>query len=329
MILGGDIGGTKTVLALFDDGAGELVALHEETYPSRSAASLEELATRFLDAAGRPALRAACFGVAGAVVDGRVKTTNLPWECDEPGLAAHLGVPRVRLLNDLEAAAHGVLVLPPGALHTLQPGSPPRGPATRALIAAGTGLGEAILAHDGARYHILASEGGHVNFGPRSELEARLWAFLQGEFGHVSYERVLSGPGLANVYRFLRRHRGLPEPDWLRQRIAGGDLSAVIAQAALADEDPVCSEALTLLVSIYGAAAGNLALTALATGGLFVGGGIGPKILARITQGPFLEAFRDKGPLRPLMERIPVHVILEPRAPLLGAASCARTLVSG
>ena len=326
MILAGDIGGTKTVLALFDEAAEGLRALREEIYPSRSGRSLEDLAHRFLDAAGRPTVRAACFGVAGAVVDGRVKTTNLPWEFDEPGLGAALSVARVCLLNDLEAAAHGVLVLDAGQLHTLQPGQRRPGRATMALIAAGTGLGEAIMAWDGARYQVLPSEGGHVNFGPRNEVEAALWATLHGDFGHVSYERVLSGPGLVNVYRFLRGYRKLPEPAWLTERLVKGDPGAVVSQAALAGEDPVCAEALTLVISIYGAEAGNLALKTLAVGGIFVGGGIAPKILPNLIDGPFLGAFLDKGPLSALMQTIPVHIVLEPRAPLLGAAACARAL---
>jgi len=327
VILAGDIGGTKTVFALFDDGADRgLMPVREETFASKSAASLEALATRFLETSGRPSVRAACFGVAGPVVDGRSSTTNLPWELDEAGLAASLGVPRVRLLNDLEAAGYGVLVLDGSALDPLQAGAPRRGPATMALIAAGTGLGEAILAWDGTRHHVLASEGGHADFAPRTELEATLWEALRQEFGHVSYERVLSGPGLANIYRFLRAFRKLDEPPALRARLAAGDPSATISEVGLAGEDPVCAEALTLFVSIYGAEAGNLALKALAVGGVFVGGGIAPKILPKLKAGLFIEAFRHKGRFADFMDALPVHVVLEPRAPLLGAADRARTL---
>lgn len=326
MLLAGDIGGTKTVLALFEDGPHGLRLVRDETFPSQSAGSLQELLTRFLETGGGPALRAACFGVAGAVVDGHSKATNLPWEMDEAELAAALHLPRVRLLNDLEAAAYGVLVLAPGRLQTLQAGTARRGPATMALIAAGTGLGEAIITWDGRRPHVLASEGGHVDFAPRSKVEAALWAALQADFGHVSYERVLSGPGLVNIYRFLRSYRMLDEPAALRERLAVGDPSATISEVGLAGEDPVCTESLTLFVSIYGAEAGNLALKALAVGGVFVGGGIAPKILPRLKAGPFIEAFRDKGRLAELLQTVPVHVVLEPRAPLLGAADRARTL---
>ncbi|HSE95910.1 MAG TPA: glucokinase, partial [Methylomirabilota bacterium] len=195
MILAGDIGGTKTVLALFDEVANGLDLKHEETFASKGAATLEALALRFLDGCHRPPVRAACLGVAGAVVAGHVKATNLPWEIDEASLAATLGIPRVRLLNDLEAAAHGVLTAPAETFFTLQTGLQREQPATMALIAAGTGLGEAIIPWDGTRHHVLASEGGHVDFAPRSELEAQLWEFLRREYGHVSYERVLSGPG--------------------------------------------------------------------------------------------------------------------------------------
>ena len=326
MILAGDIGGTKTVLALYEEQAGSLKPVQEEVFSSKSAPTFEELALRFLASSGRPSLRAACFGVAGAVVDGHSKTTNLPWELDEAGLVAALGAPRVRLLNDLEAAAYGVLVLGPESFETLQASGHRTKPATKALIAAGTGLGEAIIVWDGARYDVLPSEGGHADFAPRTPLESALWDFLRLEFGHVSYERVLSGPGFYNVYRFLRQHRRAPEPAWLSERIAAGDPSAAVAEAGLAGRDPVCAETLTLFAAIYGAEAGNLALKTMAVGGVFVGGGIAPKHRAKLREGAFIEAFVDKGRMAPLMRTIPVHVVLDPRAPLLGAADRARAL---
>jgi glucokinase len=326
MILAGDIGGTKTVLALFDEAPEGLSLSHEATFPSKSAATLEALALGFLDERHRPPVRAACLGVAGAVVAGHVKATNLPWEIDEASLAATLGIPRVRLLNDLEAAAHGVLAARPETFLTLQTGLSREQPATMALIAAGTGLGEAIIPWDGTRHHVLASEGGHVDFAPRSELEAQLWEFLRREFGHVSYERVLSGPGFFNVYRFLRFHRKLDEPAWLTAQIAAGDPTAAVSQAALARLDPVCVEALSLCVTIYGAEAGNLALKALAVGGVYVGGGIAPKILELFREGPFMSGFLNKGRLTDLMRTIPVHLVRDPRAPLLGAAAVAARL---
>jgi len=248
VILAGDIGGTKTVLAVFDEAGDRLNLVREEVYPSASAASLEELGIKFLETVGRPAVRAACFGVAGAVVDGRAKATNLPWQIDEAVLSSALGITPVRLLNDLEAAAYGVLVLPPESLHTLQDGTPPKGGGTMALIAAGTGLGEAILPWDGQVHRVMASEGGHVDFGPRNELEAALWEYLRWEFGHVSWERVLSGPGFMNIYHFLRRHRKLVEPSWLTDEIKAGTPSAVVSQAGLAGKDPVCAETVVLFI---------------------------------------------------------------------------------
>ena len=326
MILAGDIGGTKTVLAVFDEAGDRLNLVREEVYPSASAASLEELGIKFLETVGRPAVRAACFGVAGAVVDGRAKATNLPWQIDEAVLSSALGITPVRLLNDLEAAAYGVLVLPPESLHTLQDGTPPKGGGTMALIAAGTGLGEAILPWDGQVHRVMASEGGHVDFGPRNELEAALWEYLRWEFGHVSWERVLSGPGFMNIYHFLRRHRKLVEPSWLTDEIKAGTPSAVVSQAGLAGKDPVCAETVVLFISLYGAEAGNLALKALSVGGLFVGGGIAPKMLSAFKVATFIDAFAAKGRMAPVLRNIPVHVVLDPRAPLLGAASHARTL---
>jgi glucokinase len=326
VILAGDIGGTKTVLAVFDEGGDRLSLVREETYPSASAASLEELGLKFLETVGRPAVRTACFGVAGAVVDGRAKTTNLPWQIDEGALSSALGISSVRLLNDLEAAAHGVLVLPPESLHTLQPGTPPKAGGTMALIAAGTGLGEAIMPWDGHVHHVMASEGGHADFSPRNELEAALWEYLRWEFGHVSWERVLSGPGFMNVYHFLRRHRKAVEPSWLTDEIKAGTASAVISQAGLAGKDPVCAETVVVFISLYGAEAGNLALKALSVGGLFVGGGIAPKMLSAFGVATFIDAFAEKGRMAPVLRNIPVHVVLDPRAPLLGAAERARTL---
>jgi glucokinase len=252
--------------------------------------------------------------------------TNLPWLVDEVELASALDIERVRLLNDLEAAGYGVLAAPPSSLATLQAGAPPKGGANMALIAAGTGLGEALLPWDGQRHRVLASEGGHGTSGPLNELEDALGLFLRAEFGHVSWERVLSGPGFYNIYRFLRHHRKTAEPDWLSAQIRAGDPSAAVAVAGLAGTDPVAAEAMSLFVTLYGAEAGNLALTTLSVGGLFVGGGIAPKILPALKSGGFLQAFTDKGRMGALLRTMPVHVVLDPRAPLLGAAACARTL---
>ena len=312
-------------MALFEPEASGLRLLREATLPSGEFKSLEAVVRRFLSDGPSPDIAAACFGVAGPVVDGRCITTNLPWELDERSLSAAIPAHRVRLLNDLEAAGHGVLTLPPPELEPLQAGKARKG--NMVLIAAGTGLGEAILVWDGARHRVIASEGGHADFAPRNDLEIDLLRFLQKEFGHVSCERVLSGPGLYNIYRFLRDSGHATEPQWLSDRLRAGDPSAVVSEVGLAGGHPLCTTTLELFVSVYGAEAGNLALKALAVGGVFVGGGIAPKIRAKLLDGSFLSAFLDKGRYRDLMASIPVHLVLNPRAPLLGAAHVAREIL--
>lgn len=325
MILAGDVGGTKTALALFErEGAG-LTLTREATLSSRDFASLEAAIEHFLDAGPRSDIAALCIGVAGPVVDGRCVATNLAWEVDERMLATTLGAKRARLLNDLEAAAYGVLVLGDEQLRCLQAGVPRRG--NIAVIAAGTGLGEALIVTDGVRRTVIATEGGHADFAPRGDLEEGLLRFLRREFGRVSYERVLSGPGVYNIYRFLREAGVAPESKTIAARLLEGDPSATIAESALSAADPLCMRTLDVFVSVYGAEAGNLALKALALGGVVVTGGIAPKILARLTDSTFIDAFRDKGRLAPLMRSVPVHVVMEPRAPLLGAAKVASDLL--
>ncbi len=318
MILAGDIGGTKTVIGLFEKAGNRLHVIREETFPSQRYGSLEAILDQFMGPGSHPPLRVACFGVAGPVVEGRSKATNLPWELDECALAEFLKVQQVKLLNDLEAAAYGMLHLDPTDLCVLQPGLTRKG--NIAVIAAGTGLGEAILYWDGARYHPMATEGGHTDFAPRSDIEVELLRYLQREFGHVSYERVLSGPGLFNIYRFLRDSGSASEPEWLRTRIAEGDPSTVVSEIGLAGDDPLCTNALDLFVSVYGAEAGNLALKAFAIGGVYVGGGIAPKILPKLQDGTFTSAFADKGRFAELLRSIEVKVALNLRAPLIGAA---------
>jgi glucokinase len=322
VLLAGDIGGTKTRLALYEQSGGALRVVWYATYDSRSASTLEELVVHFLRASGNPETTAGCFGVAGAVVGGQVRTTNLPWSVSESGLAHELRIPRVKLLNDLEAAAYGVIAITdPSSLLALQAGEPPPEHRALTLVAAGTGLGVALMAWNGERYQVSPSEGGHCDFAPQDDVEDALLVWLRSELGHVSYERLVSGPGLVNIYRFLRYYRSAPEPAWLTERIAGGDPAPFISEAALAHEDPICDEALTRFVSIYGAAAGNFALTALAVGGVFVGGGIAPKILPRLQDGPFLESFAAKGRFAPALRKVPVHVVLATDVALLGAAS--------
>jgi len=324
MILAGDIGGTKTVLALFDGRAGPLMPVREATLASRQYARFEDVLQTFLGDRAPGAIAAACFGVAGPVVDGRVVTTNLPWQLDEAALLLTIPTTRVRLLNDLEATAHGVLGLGPESLYTLQPGRSRTG--NIAVIAAGTGLGEALLVWDGSHHLVTASEGGHADFGPRSEIEVDLLQFLRKDHVHVSYERVVSGPGLRDIYRFVRATSGLTEPAWLTERMATGDPSAAIAAAGLGSEDVNAMRALEIFVSAYGAEAGNLALKGLAVGGVFVAGGIAPKILPRLGDGRFVDSVSSKGRMAELLADIPIQVVLESRTALLGAAQVALDL---
>ena len=324
MILAGDIGGTKTILGLFEEAGDQLRAAREETYPSREYAALEEVLERFLQRGGRPSLRAACFGVAGAVVEGCCKTTNLPWELDEAPLARTVGVSRIKLLNDLEAAAYGMLHLDSMDLCVLQTGLEREG--NIAVIAAGTGLGEAIMYWDGEQYHPMASEGGHADFAPQTDMEVELLFYLRREFGHVSYERLVSGPGLFNIYRYLRDSGYAEEPPWLREKLTSSDPNEIISQVGLASGHPLCTVTLDLFSTIYGAEAGNLALKCLAVGGVYVGGGITPKILPKLQDGTFIRAFVAKGRFAELMRTIPVTVALTPRAPLVGAAYYALML---
>jgi len=322
MVLAGDVGGTKTLLAVFDTAA--MTIVRETTLPSRELESLESAVEAFLLGAPRIKVDGGCTGVAGPVMDGRCVATNLPWVVDERHLAAAAGAP-VKLINDLEATAHGVLTLPADKFLVLQAGTPePEG--NVALIAAGTGLGQALVVRDGQGYRVVPSEGGHASFAPADELQVDLLRSLRVEFGHVSWERLLSGPGLANIYHFLQARLGHAAPDWLRARLQREDPGAVIGEVALAGRDPVCVEALDLFVSIYGAQAGNLALETLALGGLVVGGGIAPKIKTKLADGRFMAAFRAKGRMEPLLASMSVKAALEPRAGLLGAAHVASEL---
>jgi len=315
VILAGDVGGTKTLIALADD-RGAFV--REAIYHCAEFASLEAVIDAFLGGE-RPALRGACFGVAGPVIGGVSKITNLPWVISEAALATKLGGP-VKLLNDLQATALGALAIPATAVSVLQAGTAiPNG--TIAVIAPGTGLGEALLVSDGNRYAALPSEGGHADFAPGNDEEVELWRYLRGKYGaHVSYERVLSGNGLGDLYSFCRARSGTPEPEWLSQQIAGGDRNAIVAAVALDGKDPVCVRALDMFVAILGAEAGNLALRGLAVGGVVIGGGIPPKILPALAQPLFLARFNDKGRFARWTGALPVRVSLEPKAALYGAA---------
>jgi glucokinase len=321
MILAGDVGGTHTRLAFYEPDGLRLRQVLEATYPSPSYPGLAQILRAFLDG-HRHRPERVCLGIAGPVRQGRVVTPNLPWEVDAAHLADELNSGPVTLLNDLEANAFGVLALGPEDFAVLNPGAPAAGNA--ALISAGTGLGEAGLFWDGARHRPFASEGGHCDFAPRSGLEREMARHLAERFGHVSYERILSGPGLHNIYEFLRRRGGRPdELPALMEQLGTTDAPAVISRAALEGRSELCGQALDLFVSVYGAEAGNLALKVLATGGVFLGGGIAPKILPRLRQPAFLEAFTAKGRMGDLLRAVSVRVILNEQTALLGAAHYA------
>ena len=326
LVLAGDIGGTKTNLALFSVHGESIRPEWTQSFASKRYAGLVPVLQEFLAAGSTHTIDAACFGIAGPVVDGKVKTPNLPWMIDSGELRGALKLDSLALLNDLEAAAYGIFTLEDDEFCTLNQGEP-RHSGNKALIAAGTGLGEAILHDDGHRFHPLASEGGHADFAPRDDLEIELLRYLMSQFGHASYERALSGPGLFNIYSFLKERRGFAEPKWLADRLAAeNDPSAVVSTAALANEAEICIKALDLFVSIYGAEAGNLALKCLALGGVFIGGGIAPKILPALQQGGFMRAFLDKGRFAELLGSMTVCVALNPQAPLWGAAQFALRL---
>jgi glucokinase len=322
MILAGDIGGTKTRLALFRAVGNQCKPVRMQSFLSRDYPGLEEILKEWLKGRTR-SIRAACFGVAGPVINARSKTTNLPWIVDAKQISQRFGIASVWLLNDLQAMAYGALQLGEEEYSVLNPGQPdPHG--NKAVIAAGTGLGEAILFRDGAEYHASASGGGHTDFAPRSQIEIKLLEYLWKQFTRVSYERVLSGPGLVQIYEFLKETGHNEEPSWLASRLKEKDPATVITEAALAGTDKVCGRALDQFVSLYGAEAGNLALKAFATGGVYIGGGIAPKILDKLRSGEFMKAFTDKGRYSTLMGRIPVQVILNEETGLLGAASFAQ-----
>lgn len=322
MLLAGDIGGTKTVLAVYAQSQGGAVPLAEATFPSGGFASLESVVHEFRKSHGYP-IEFASFGVAGPVVDGSAEVTNLPWKMSEAGLQAELGLRAVKLLNDLESIAYAVPHLGPADLHTINTGAPVAGGAI-AVVAPGTGLGEAFLTSDNGRYRAHPSEGGHASFAPNDPQQLELLRYLQQRLGHVSCERVCSGLGLPNIYAFLKDSGFAEEPAWLGEQLAAtADHTPVIVRAALdtARTCPLCITTLRLFIAILGAEAGNLALKVLSTGGVYLGGGIPPRILPVLQQQDFMQAFLNKGRFADMLQRMPVHIILNPKAALLGAAS--------
>jgi len=323
-ILVGDIGGTKTTLAVVRSQGNPRDLLAVKTFPSGEFSSLEGIIEEFL-AGTEPVIDRAVFGIAGPVREGQVKTTNLPWFIETSRLEETFGFSSVFLMNDLEAMACGVPYLEPAELLALNHGKPLQRGAI-AVIAPGTGLGESFLVWDGMRLRPCPSEGGHADFAPKTLLERELSVYLNGRFDHVSYERVCSGPGISHIYDYLKGSGYGDEPPWLTTRLADAeDVTPVIVNAALDAEKPcdLCARALDEFVSILGAEAGNLALKVLATGGVYVGGGIVPRILPFLRKAIFMRSFRDKGRYTDLMDRIPVHVILAPDIVLIGTAAVA------
>ena len=321
VILVGDIGGTHTRLAIIDTLKGNFHFLAEQTFSSREEPSLESALRKFL-VTPVPPITGAAFGVAGPVRQGRCEATNLPWVIDSRELARLLTLPRVGLINDWEAGAYGIDALEEKDFEVLNPGAPDaRG--NRAVIAAGTGLGEVGLFWDGREYRPFASEGGHADFAPRNHLEMGLLDYLLKRHPRVSVERVVCGQGLFTIYQFLKDQGHGEEPKWLADQMRQKDPPAVITENALGGKSALCTQALDLFVSLYGAEAGNMALKVMATGGVYLGGGIAPKIVARLKEPVFMNAFTAKGRMRPLLQNIPVRVILNPKVALLGAARYA------
>lgn len=323
MLLAGDIGGTKTHLAVFSSLAELRTPLLEKTFPSAHYASLEALVQEFLAQANVPSIQQASFGVAGPVLGGSAKVTNLPWTMNEENLRQALRIPSVRLLNDLDAMARAIPLLERADLYVLNEGKPERY-GTLAVIAPGTGLGEAFLLWDGTAYQSYPSEGGHADFAPTNPTQIELLSYLLKQYEHVSYEQVISGHGIPHIYNFLKQAGAYSEPTELAEQFAAADDPApVIVKAALSQEagSELCVAALKLFAVILGAETGNLALKVLATGGVYIGGGIPPRILSYLDSEDFMKAFRNKGRFSDLLSQIPVHVILNPNVALIGAAA--------
>ncbi len=323
MILAGDIGGTKVNLAFFEVDDGRLVSGIVGAYPSRQHSSLEEIIRAFI-AGNNLKVDYACFGVAGPIRNGRVQLTNLSWIVDSEELTKTLGFKKVFLLNDLQANAYGIAGLAQTDLVELNRGSDNEG-GNIAIISAGTGLGEAGLFWDGHRQLAIPSEGGHCDFSPRTDLDIELLRYLRGRFGQVSWEHILSGPGFYHLYQFLRDTGRGQEPAWLAEEFLRTDPSAAITLAGLAGKCDLCAQTLDLFVTCYGAEASNLALKLLATGGVYIGGGIAPKMISRITGGAFMKAFIGEGRMKDLLASMRVRVIMNDKTALIGAARYAAT----
>jgi len=323
MILAGDIGGTKTNLALYKIEDKTLITQSQHQFDSRDFGSLIDVILAFKTQTSMPKIESACFGIAGPVIEGRCRTTNLPWDVSVSELQEHLKIDKVRLMNDLEATAYGMLYLPEDEFVELNPtGRALDG--NRAIIAAGTGLGEAMLYYDGSDYHPIGSEGGHSDFAPVTGQQEELLKWMRNRYpDHVSYERILSGPGIYTLYEFLYESGFAPQPASMLKLTEDKDRSAMVSECALKEQDPLCMETLRLFTEIYGAEAGNLALKSMSLGGVYVGGGIAPKILPFMTKGHFMNGFSDKGRFEEMLRGIEVKISLNPETALLGAARFA------
>jgi len=319
MILAGEIGATRTRLAAYESEGNRLQCVVEKTFLSQNHASLAEILPRFTRAEGIP-VHSACFGVAGPVRGGRSKISNLPWTIDAKELAAQLKLNSVGLLNDLEAYAYGIDALDSKDFITLSAGSEDA-EGNRAVISAKTGLGMAGLYWDGFRHHPFACEGGHADFAPRDQIQTELLAYLQKEYGRVSCERILSGPGIRHIYDFLRDAKQMDQPASLREQLnAAADPSPVISQLAVERKFPICEQTMSIFVSVFGAEAGNCALRYMTTGGIFIGGVIAAKIAAKMQDGTFMQAFLDKGRMESILKDMAVQIIVNDNCGLIGAA---------
>ncbi len=326
MILAGDIGGTNARMALAEVREGRVKIVAGKDYPGREYHGLDSVIREFLAEHPDAKVEAACMAAAGPVRDGVINTTNLPWTVVAADIAQLLNLPEVHLINDLQANALGIAALDPEDFVILNAGTTGAS-GNQCVVSAGTGLGEAGIFWDGKHHHVFACEGGHTDFAARTEIEIELLRYLYLRFkdssGRVSVERVLSGPGLVNIYQFFRDAQGLKEPGWLAQEISVSAAAAAISKAALAGTAEIAIRSLDMFVSLYGAEAGNMALKTLATGGVFIGGGIAPKISAKMTGGLFMDSFFAKGRMRPLLEAIPVRMITNDKTALLGSARFA------
>jgi len=319
MILAGEIGATRTRLAAFDADGNKLQLVVEKTYLSQEHGGLPEIITTFIKTEGIP-VQSACFGVAGPVTAGRSKISNLPWTIDSRELANQLKLNSVGLINDLEAYAYGIDALESKDFITLSEGAEDA-EGNRAVISARTGLGVAGMYWDGFRHHPFACEGGHADFSPRNKLEMELLDYLQGKHRRVSCERVLSGPGIKNIYDFLRDTKKVEEPKELREQMSEApDPPALISKLAAEGKTPICDQTMSLFVSIYGAETGNCALYFMSTGGIFIGGSIAAKNVNKMKDPAFMKSFLDKGRMTSLLQQMPVKIVLNDDSGIIGAA---------